>query len=110
MLWSSDMCGVMNIAMNFINSLAPGRYGSSFKGVFFKLSLQIDILNTSCEIGFRWVQQSFIDVNIGSDNDCVLLANKISSETMLTEVICHMVSLSLTKILDISCWIIISWA
>ena len=43
--------------MQHINSLAPGRCGSKFTSALFKLILQIDILSTSCEIGFRRVPQ-----------------------------------------------------
>ena len=36
------------------NSLAPGRCGSNFTSLFFKLISRIDILSTSCETDVRW--------------------------------------------------------
>ena len=48
----SNLCQIM------INSLAHGRCGSNFTGVFFKLILQIGILGTSSEIGLRGVPQN----------------------------------------------------
>ena len=44
-----------------MNSLAPGRCGSKFASVVFKLILRIDILSTSCDIGLRRVPQNPID-------------------------------------------------
>ena len=49
------------MVLETLNSLAPGKCGNISISVFFKPSLQIDSLSTSCEIGFRWVSQKPID-------------------------------------------------
>ena len=43
------------------NSLAPGRSGSNFKLVIYKLISRIDILSISCETALRWMPQDLID-------------------------------------------------
>ena len=44
-----------------VNSLDSEKCESNYPGVFFKLILRVDNLNTSCEIGLRWVLQKPID-------------------------------------------------
>ena len=46
----------------WVNSLAPGRWGNDFRNVSFKLFSQFGVLCTSCEIGLWWVPQNPIDV------------------------------------------------
>ena len=42
------------------NSLAPEGCGSNFTSTFFKVTLQIDILNFSCDNVPRWMPQNLI--------------------------------------------------
>ena len=44
-----------------IYSLAPGRCGSNFKSIIFKLIIQNSNLGTFCEIALRWIPQNFIN-------------------------------------------------
>ena len=41
--------------------MAPGRFGSNFKNVIFKLILQIDIMSVSFEMVLRWMTQDISD-------------------------------------------------
>ena len=40
-----------------LNSLVPGRSGSSFKSIIFKLIIQNNSLGTHCEIYLKWIPQ-----------------------------------------------------
>ena len=44
-----------------INSLAPGRRGSHFKVILFKLIIQNSSFVTPCEIALSWMAHNFID-------------------------------------------------
>ena len=44
-----------------VTLLGPEGCGNNFRCEIFKLSLWIDIFNTSCKIGLRWVPQDSID-------------------------------------------------
>ena len=44
-----------------VNSLTPGRCGSDFQRVIFKLIMQNSSLGTHCEIALRWMPQSLIN-------------------------------------------------
>ena len=54
---------VMPLLSLLNNSLTSGRCGSNFKSVFFKHTLWIRFMSTSCEIAFRWMPQNTFDVN-----------------------------------------------
>ena len=45
----------------WVNSLAPGRYGSNFKSVIPEHMFQIKALSTSCEITLRRMAQNTLD-------------------------------------------------
>ena len=55
-----------------MNTLPPGRYGSNFSGVFFKLILRVDILSTSCEIGLSHIHVplSMISTSLQAMAEC----------------------------------------
>ena len=60
------------------NSLNPGICGSNFTSVFFKLTVWMDYLSSSCEIGRRRMPQNPTDKsdNIGSAIGLALYDNK----------------------------------
>ena len=74
----------------WVNSLEPGRCGSSFKSFIYKHTLWIKfMLSTSCEIAHRWMPQGLMDdfptlVQIMAWCYC-LSGNKPLPEPMLNE-------------------------
>ena len=45
----------------YINSLAPGRYGGNSKSVIFEHMSWIKFISTSCEIALKWMSKNTFD-------------------------------------------------
>ena len=52
------ICAMITRGDGFLNSLAPGRWGSDFKNIIFKLNIQSSSLETHREIVLRWTPQN----------------------------------------------------
>ena len=91
--------------MDFINSLAPGRFKQNFKEEIFQLILVIDGWSISCKIILKWMPMDLTDdksrlvqvmawchmateiwVKIGSGNGLVPSGNKPLPEPILTQI------------------------
>ena len=59
--WPRSMLPYGVTRPQWVNSLAPGRYGCNLKLVIFKLISRVDILKISCEVAIRWMLQDLID-------------------------------------------------
>ena len=74
----------------WINPLAPGRGGSQFKTMNFKLVIQDNSFGAHCEIALMWMPQDLTnqwEVNMASGNGLVPSSNK-----PLPDLCCHVVS------------------
>ena len=59
--WPRFMSPYYTTRPQWVNSLGPGRYGSNFKSVMFKLLAQISRLSAHCEIALRWMPENLTD-------------------------------------------------
>ena len=57
LIWKINMSAIL-IWAQCSDSMIPEWCESNFTCVFYKLILQIDILSSSCEIGFKWMPQN----------------------------------------------------
>ena len=59
---SYDVPGInVGVVAGTINSLAPGRYGSNFKSIIFKIIIQNSSLGAHCESALGWMSLNLIN-------------------------------------------------
>ena len=76
--------GQLGDKLSYINALVPGRCGSCFKSISFRLIIQNSRLAIFCEILLRWMTHHWWLVNIGSGNGLLTADTKPLPVPMLT--------------------------